>query len=117
MQVANNQSETLEHSDSVSDTVLLSKKVKPLKEGVKADVNLQIVSAERACPVAHAMISIDSMGINAVCNHSGMTTLKALPAGSYSIDIISAGYIAQTVLVNISDSVNRNLRVMMVSNI
>ncbi len=98
MQVANNQSETLEHSDSVSDTVLLSKKVKPLKEGVKADVNLQIVSAERACPVAHAMISI-------------------LPAGRYSIDIISAGYIAQTVLVNISDSVNRNLRVMMVSNI
>lgn len=117
MQVANYQSETLEHSDSVSDTVILSNRVKPFEEGVKADVTLQIISAERACPIAHAMISIDSIGMTAVCNHSGITCLKALPAGTYSIDIISAGYIAQTVIVNISDSVNRNLQVMMVSNI
>lgn len=117
MQVANYQFKTFEHPDSMSDTVLLSKKIIPFSEGVKADVNLQIISAERACPIAHAMIAIDSIGMTSVSDHLGKTCLKALPEGTYSIDIISPGYIAQTILVNISDHIDHNLKVVMISNI
>lgn len=117
MQVANYRSETLEHPDSVIDTVLLSERVELFKEGVKADVNLQIISAENSCPVSCAMVSIDSIGMTTVCNHLGKTCLKALPSGTYSIDIISVGYIAQTLAVTISDSADLNLKVVMISNI
>lgn len=117
MQVANYQSETLEHPDLVRDAVLVSKRKKAFSEVLKADIHLQIISTERACPVPRAMISIDNIGMTAVCNHLGTACLKALPAGTYSIDIISAGYIAQTVVVNISDSADRNIKVKMISNI
>jgi len=80
-------------------------------------LNLTVVDSASGRPVSHALISIDSIGKTAVCGHCGKVSLNDLNSGKYFVDIISPGFIAQTISLNIHDTGFYDFEVKMISNI
>ncbi|WP_395627656.1 hypothetical protein [Daejeonella sp.] len=80
------------------------------------NLNLSVIHSENERPVSNALISIESIGKTAVCNCEGQVCISELKPGSYFIDIISPGFIAQrvSILVPIVDTFQ--IRVKMISN-
>ena len=68
-------------------------------------------------PVSHALISIDDIRKTAICGPCGKVSLNNLNSGKYLLDIISPGFIAQTISLNIHASGSYELEVKMISNI
>jgi hypothetical protein len=83
---------------------------------IQFDLNL-LVTSDTGKPINKALISIDSAGITAVSDQSGKVCIKALPAGRFSLDIISCGFIAKSILVSIERSGSQELCVLLTSNI
>lgn len=117
MQDINSHSETFEHKDAPFDSGSVIERIRTVADSLKGELDLQVVCSERGYPVSNAMISIDSIGMTAVCDQLGRVCLNALPPGRYYIDVISAGYIAQSVLVSIQAAGAQKLLVKMISNI
>lgn len=117
MQNNNYHSEVLDDRNLLSDSSLILEKTKTETRSLKGVLDLHIVCAERGCPASNAMISIDSIGLTAVCDHEGKVCLSNLFPGRYNVDVICAGYIAHSVLVCIEESEVSNLHIKMISNI
>jgi len=83
---------------------------------IQSDLNL-FVTSDNGKPINKALISIDSAGITAVSDQYGRVCIKALPAGRFSLDIISCGFIAKTILVSIDRSGSQEMCVLLTSNI
>lgn len=113
-----------------SDTVVLQEELvfsNPIIDNVGAfsgsenhiigKLNLSVVHFESGRPVSNALISIDSIGKTAVCGPSGKVCLNQLNPGKYLMDIISPGFIAQTISISIHVNGSYDLEVKMISNI
>jgi hypothetical protein len=83
---------------------------------IKSDLNLFITS-ELGRPINKALISIDSVNITAVSDQAGRVCIKALPEGRYSMDIISCGFIAKSLLITVDESGSQEICVLLSSNI
>lgn len=88
-----------------------------LESQLIGNLNLFVVNSESGRPVSHALISIDSIGKTAVCGPCGKVSLNDLNSGKYLLDIISPGFIAQTISLNIHANGSYELEVKMISNI
>lgn len=84
---------------------------------LQSDLNINVTDSEKGRAVCKAMISIDSMNITGVCNHEGQVCINSVPFGTYLLDIISAGFIAQRIVVNIHNFEVHKVHVKMISNI
>lgn len=81
------------------------------------NLNLSVVHSESGRPVSNALISIDSVGKTAVCGPCGKVSLNGLPPGKFLLDIISPGFIAQSISISIHVNGSYDLEVKMISNI
>jgi hypothetical protein len=81
------------------------------------NLNLSVIDSASGRPVSHALISIDSIGKTAVCGACGKVSLHDLNSGKYLLDIISPGFIAQTISLSIHTTGTYELEVKMISNI
>ena len=81
------------------------------------NLNLSVIDSASGRPVSHALISIDDIGKTAICGPCGKVSLNDLNSGKYLLDIISPGFIAQTISLNIHASGSYELEVKMISNI
>ena len=81
------------------------------------NLNLSVVHSESGRPVSNALISIDSIGKTAVCDPCGKVCLNGLSIGKYLLDIISPGFIAQSISMSIHVNGSYDLEVKMISNI
>lgn len=79
-------------------------------------VNLAVIHKETKKPISNALISIESLGKTAVCNSEGEVCLTDLKPGEYSVDVISPGFVAQTVLISVSHNDSVEYKVKMESN-
>jgi len=79
-------------------------------------LNLSVIHFENEQPISNALISIDSIGKTAVCNSDGELCINELRPGSYDIDIISPGFIAQRISVLIPLDEPVEIQVKMTSN-
>ena len=80
------------------------------------DLNLMVTDSDNGWPVCRAMISIDAIGMTSVCSNSGNVRMTGILPGSYLLDIITPGYIAQSIEVIILANDLQELHVKMVSN-
>lgn len=110
-------SEILDDRKPPSPSSSILEKARTLSGSVKGELYLQVVCDERKIPVSNAMISIDSIGLTAVCDQDGKVFISNLLPGRYSVDVICAGYVARSVLINIEESALSKLQVKMTSNI
>lgn len=83
---------------------------------IQSDLNL-LVTSDTGKPINKALISIDTAGITAVSDQCGRVCIKALPSGRFSLDVISCGFIAKTMLFSIDRSGSQELCVSLTSNI
>jgi len=81
------------------------------------NLNLSVVHSESGRPVGNALISIDSIGKTAICGPCGKVRINDLKPGKYFMDIISPGFIAQTISISIHVNGSYELLVKMISNI
>jgi len=88
-----------------------------LESRIIGNLNLSVVNSASGRPVSHALISIDDIGKTAICGPCGKVSLNDLNSGKYLLDIISPGFIAQTISLNIHASGSYELEVKMISNI
>lgn len=102
------------YTDSVA--VRFKKGLGVVKKKVQSDLNLFITS-DNGKPVNKALISIDSVNITAVSGQAGKVCIKALPEGRYSMDIISCGFIAKSLLISVEESGSQEICVLLSSNI
>lgn len=79
-------------------------------------LNLSVFHKETKKPVSNALISIESIGKTAVCNSKGEICLTDLKPGEYYVDVISPGFVAQTVLISVSHKDCIEYKVKMESN-
>lgn len=86
-------------------------------ERLYTELKLKVWASESGRPVSRAMVSIDSIGRTAVCDHAGTACITALSPGKYLVDIISPGFIAVSTVVIIEGSGSQELKIKMVSNI
>lgn len=86
------------------------------KNQIMKSLNLSVVHKETQKPVSNALISIESIGKTAVCNSRGEVCLTDLMPGEYLVDVISPGFVAQTVVVSVSIDEPVELKVKMESN-
>jgi len=113
-----------------SDTLVLQEELvfsSPIVDNVSAfsgsnnqiigNLNLSVVHSESGHPVSNALISIDSVGKTAVCGPCGKVSLNGLPPGKFLLDIISPGFIAQSISISIHVNGSYDLEVKMISNI
>jgi len=113
-----------------SDTLVLQEELvisSPIIENVHAfagsenqiigNLNLSVVHSESGRPVSNALISIDSIAKTAMCGPCGKVSINDLKPGKYLLDIISAGFIAQTISLSIHVNGSFDLQVKMISNI
>lgn len=87
------------------------------KQQITGNLNLSVIDFESGRPVSNALISIDSIGKTAVCGSCGKVCLYNLVSGKHDVDIISHGFIAQSLSITIHDSGSYYLEVKMISNI
>lgn len=80
------------------------------------DFNLIVTDSDNGRPVCRAMISIDAIGLTAICNNSGKVRMIGILPGSYRLDIIALGCIARSIDVIILADDLQELLVKMVSN-
>ena len=83
---------------------------------IQSDLNL-LVTSDTGKPINKALISIDTAGITAVSDQYGRVCIKALPEGRYSMDIISCGFIAKSLLITVDESGSQEICVLLSSNI
>jgi hypothetical protein len=83
---------------------------------IKSDLNL-LITSDIGRPINKALISIDSASITTVSDQFGRVCIKALPAGRYSVDVISCGFIAKSMLVSVDKSGAQEICVLLTSNI
>jgi hypothetical protein len=83
---------------------------------IHSDLNL-FVTSDMGKPLSKALISIDSASITAVSDQAGKVCIKALPEGRYSMDIISCGFIAKSLLISVEESGSQEICVLLSSNI
>jgi hypothetical protein len=113
-------SDTLVHqedlvvSSSIVDTIPA---LTGSKNQIIGNLNLTVVDSVSGRPVSHALISIDNIGKTAVCGPSGKVSLNNLKPAKYLLDIISPGFIAQTISLSIHVNGSYELVVKMISNI
>jgi hypothetical protein len=113
-----------------SDTLVLQEELvfsSPIADNVRAfsgtdnqiigNLNLSVVHSESGLPVRNALISIDSIGKTAVCEPCGKVSIRDLGPGKYLLDVISPGFIAQTISITIHVNGSYDLEVKMISNI
>lgn len=81
------------------------------------DLKIKVVESGSSRPVSRAMISIDSIGRTAVCDHDGGVCLSDLASGRYLMDIVSSGFIATTIVICIEGPEIHEIYVEMISNI
>jgi len=117
MQNKNYSSEILDDRKPLSHSASILEKARTLSGSVKGELYLQVVCDERKIPVRNALISIDNIGITAVCDQDGKVFINNLLPGRYSVDVICAGYVARSVWVNIEESALSKLQIKMTSNI
>lgn len=86
-------------------------------ECLYTELKLKVWASESGRPVSRAMVSIDSIGRTAVCDHAGAACITALSPGKYLVDIISPGFIAVSTVAIIEGSGSQELKIKMVSNI
>ena len=86
-------------------------------ERLQSDLKIIVTDSEKGRAVSKAMISIDSIRITGVCNQEGLACIPSVPFGTYHLDIISAGFIAQRIVAKIYTSEAQELHVRMISNI
>lgn len=86
-------------------------------ELIHKDLKIRVVESGSSRPVSRAMISIDSIGRTAVCDHEGGVCLKGLASGKYLLDIISSGFIASTIIVCLEGPEIHEIYIEMISNI
>lgn len=86
------------------------------KNQLLKSLNLSVVHKETKKPISNALISIESLGKTAVCNSKGEVCLTDLKPGEYSVDVISPGFVAQTVMVSVSSDEPVEFKVKMESN-
>ncbi len=60
------------------------------------DLHINVTDSETGHPVKFACLSLDEIGVTAVCNSDGTAVINNLLTGSYLIDVISPGYRAAT---------------------
>lgn len=95
---------------TTSNTTLTSVK------NLQSDLNIIVTDSARDRALSKAMISIDSIRRTAVCNQNGQVCISSIPFGSYHLDIISVGYIAQRIVINIQSLEVQEVHVQMISN-
>jgi hypothetical protein len=108
---------TQEHEFGISGTIIgLDHSLDGPENQILRVLNLSVIHSENEQPISNALISIDSIGKTAVCNSYGELCINELSPGTYDIDIISPGFIAQrvSVLIPLDDSVE--IEVKMTSN-
>jgi len=81
------------------------------------NLNLSVVHSETGRPVSNALISIDTIDKTAVCGPCGKVSINHLSHGKYLLDIISPGFIAQSIAIFIHVNGSYDLQVKMISNI
>lgn len=86
-------------------------------EKFQSDLTISVTDSESNRAVSQAMISIDSLRITGVCDQDGRAYVESLPFGTYHLDIISAGFIAQRVTAKVYTSEVQEIHVRMISNI
>lgn len=84
---------------------------------IHGNINLSVIHFESGRPVSNALISIDSISKTAICGPCGKVCLDKLNPGKYLLDIISPGFIAQTISISIHVNGSYDLEVKMISNI
>lgn len=80
------------------------------------DLNLMVTDSDNGWPVCRAMISIDAIGMTAICSNSGNVKIRDILPGFYLLDIIAPGYIARSLGIIIPANYLQELHVKMVSN-
>lgn len=80
------------------------------------DLNLIVTDADNGRSVCRAMISIDAIGMTAICSNSGNVRMRDILPGFYLLDIIAPGYIARSMGIIIQANYLQELHVKMVSN-
>lgn len=83
---------------------------------IMKNLNLSVIHSENKQPISNALISIESIGKTAICNSEGEVCLTELKPGKYDVDVISPGFIAQTVSVLIPIDEPAKFQVKMISN-
>lgn len=86
-------------------------------ETLYSDLNIIVTDSGNGRAVSRAMISIDSISRTAVCNQAGSVCINSISFGTYLVDIISVGFVAQRIVANIHDSEMHEIHVQMISNI
>lgn len=98
------------------EIVINSDSILEKEDNILGEIDLLVICSERLIPVRNAMISIDDIGLTTACDDQGTVSLSKLPFGAYKIDIISAGYIAQSLLISITEARTQKHLVKMISN-
>lgn len=119
MQKLHHDSDVLEEQEfsSYSNTSLIA--LNNILLAVKkhqSDINIFVTDSENGKVVSKALISIDAIGRTAVCNQEGRVCISEIPFGTFHIDIISIGFVAQRIATNIQHSDGHEVHVMMISN-
>jgi hypothetical protein len=81
-----------------------------------AELELHVTDMESGRPIPGAMISIDSIGITAVCGDHGKVVVKNISAERLLIDVIVCGYIASSNMVYPSSREFNTVHIRMVRN-
>jgi hypothetical protein len=108
---------TQEHEFVSSDTIIeLDQSLDGPQKQILWVLNLSVIHSENDRPISNALISIDSIGKTAICNSDGELCINELMPGTYDIDIISPGFIAQRISVLILPYEAVEIEVKMISN-
>ena len=83
---------------------------------IQSDLNL-LITSDTGKPINKALISIDSAGMTAVSDQYGRVCIKEFPLGRFSLDVISCGFIAKTMLVSTNRFDSQGIWVSLTSNI
>lgn len=106
--------ESAHFSDSIQGSSEINNS--DIKGIIQSDLNL-FLESDFGKPINRAFISMDLASITAVCDQFGKVSIKAIPVGTYQLDIISPGYIAKAIFISIFDSKTQEIRIQLSSNI
>ena len=81
------------------------------------DIEFEIICSLDNLPVKKSYLSIDELALTAISNESGKIILRNIPSGRYTVDVISVGFIASTLVLEGAGQGFQSIRVEMISNI
>jgi hypothetical protein len=80
------------------------------------DLQLSVTDSETGRPISNAMVSVDKHGRTAVCDERGQAIIPDIVASDFTVDVIVAGYIANTTMLHFPGGPSQVLHIKMVRN-